>query len=104
MNQSSKGTVSWLWEFASPHKGGYIASLLFSTLGVACGMAPYFCAAQIVPALLKGKTSINFYGFYCLIAAGFWVLRYLFHGISTTLSHKSTFSVISEVRIRKMSL
>lgn len=100
MNQSSKGIVSWLWQFASPHKGGYIVSLVFATLGVACQMAPYFCVAQIVLALLRGETAISFYGFYCLIAAGFWVLRYLFHGISTTLSHQSTFAVISEVRIR----
>lgn len=100
MNQGSRGAVSWLWEFASPHKGGYLASLIFATLGVACGMAPYFCVAQIVLALLRGETALDFYGFYCLLAAGFWVLRYLFHGISTTLSHKSTFAVISEVRLR----
>ncbi|MGC4019305.1 MAG: ABC transporter ATP-binding protein [Muricomes sp.] len=100
MNQHSKGIVSWLWEFASPHKGGYIASLTFATLGVACQMAPYFCIAQIVLGLLRGETSLNFYGFYCLIAAGFWVLRYLFHGVSTSLSHKATFAVISEVRLR----
>lgn len=100
MNQDSRGTVSWLWEFASPHKGGYIASLIFATLGVACGMVPYFCVAQIVLALLRGETATGFYGLYCAAAAGFWVLRYLFHGISTTLSHKSTFAVISKVRLK----
>ncbi len=100
MNQDSRGIVSWLWEFASPHKGGYIASLIFATLGVACGMVPYFCVAQIVLALLRGETAISFYSFYCIIAAGAWLLRYLFHGISTTLSHKATFAVISEVRLR----
>ncbi len=100
MKQNSKGTVSWLWEFASPHKRGYIASLVFATLGVGCGMAPYFCVAQIVLALLRGETSISFYGFYCLIAAVFWALRYLFHGVSTSLSHKATFAVLSEVRLR----
>ncbi len=100
MKQNSKGTVSWLWEFASPHKRGYIASLVFATLGVGCGMAPYFCVAQIVLALLRGETSISFYGFYCLITAVFWALRYLFHGVSTSLSHKATFAVLSEVRLR----
>lgn len=99
MNQSSKGTVSWLCQFASPYKGGYIASLGFATLGVACGMAPYFCVAQIVLALLRGEADIGFYGLYCLAAAGFWVLRYLFHGVSTTMSHKATFAVLSEVRL-----
>jgi len=100
MNQDSRGTVSWLLEFASPHKKGYIASLIFSTLGVALGMVPYFCVAQIIIALLRGEASMNFYSNYCIIAAVSWLLRYLFHGISTTLSHKATFAVISEVRVR----
>lgn len=100
MNQSPRGTVSWLWQFASPHKGGYIASLVFATLGVACSMAPYFCVAQIVLALLRGETDVGFYGLACLAATGFWILRYLFHGVSTTLSHKSTFAVLAEVRLQ----
>ena len=100
MNQDSRGVVSWLWEFAYPHKGGYIASLIFATSGVACSMVPYFLVAQIVLALLRGETDMGIYGFYCLLAAGFWMLRYLFHGISTSLSHKSTFAVLSEVRLK----
>lgn len=93
MNQGSKGVLSWLWTFASPHKGGYAASLAFATLGVASAMAPYFCVSQIVLALLRGETSLRFYGLYCLLAAGFWALRYLFHAVSTSLSHKATFAV-----------
>lgn len=100
MDQGSRGAVSWLWEFASPHKGGYAASLIFATLGVAFGMAPYFCVAQIVLALLRGESALGFYGLYCLLASVFWALRYLFHGVSTSLSHKSTFAVLSQVRLR----
>lgn len=100
MNQKEKGAVSWLWEFARPHKDGYITALILAALGVACSMVPYFCAAQIVLGLLRGETAAGFYGVYCLAAAGFWTLRYLFHGISTTLSHKSTFAVLAEIRMR----
>ncbi len=99
-DKNLKSGLSPLLEWAAPHKGGYIASLTFATLGVACSMAPYFCAAQIVLALLRGEDNLRFYGFYCLLAAGFWILRYLFHGISTTLSHAATFAVISEVRLK----
>jgi ATP-binding cassette subfamily B protein len=63
MNQDSRGVVSWLWEFAYPHKGGYIASLIFATSGVACSMVPYFLVAQIVLALLRGETDMGIYGF-----------------------------------------
>ena len=43
---------------------------------------------------------MGIYGFYCVLAAGFWALRYLFHGISTSLSHQATFAVLSEVRLK----
>lgn len=99
-NKNKRRAFSPLFGWAAPHKNGYIASLTFATLGVVCGMAPYFCVAQIVLALLRGETARGFYGLYCLIGAGFWVLRYLFHGVSTTLSHISTFAVISEVRLK----
>ncbi|QQO07775.1 ABC transporter ATP-binding protein [Breznakiella homolactica] len=97
---AAKSTVGWLLDFASPHRRGYIASVIFATLGVACGMAPYFCVARMVIALIQGVREIPFYAAWCLWAAGFWVIRYLCHGVSTTLSHKATFAVISEVRLR----
>lgn len=100
MNQDSKGTIGWLWEFAAPHKKGYIASLTFATLGVAFSMAPYFCSAQIILGLLRGEAMLSFYAFYCILSAVFWLMRYICHGISTTLSHAATFAVISEVRLR----
>lgn len=100
MNKGSRSTVSWLYEFALPHKKGYIASVIFAALGVGFSILPYFCVAQIVIALLRGENNISFYGFYCLSASVFWVLRYIFHGISTSLSHKSTFAVLSEVRLK----
>ncbi|ULQ59447.1 ABC transporter ATP-binding protein/permease [Brucepastera parasyntrophica] len=55
---------------------------------------------RIVIALIQGIRDIPFYITWCLAAAGFWAVRYIFHGVSTTLSHKATFSVISEVRFR----
>lgn len=98
--KNGRGKLSPLLGWAAPHKGGYLASLTFATLGVACGMAPYFCVAQIVLGLLRGEGSLRFYSLYCLLTALFWALRYLLHGISTTLSHTATFAVISEVRLQ----
>ncbi|MCD7947904.1 MAG: ABC transporter ATP-binding protein/permease [Oscillospiraceae bacterium] len=100
MNEKPKGTVGWLWDFSDRHRGGYAASLICAALGVACGMAPYFCVSQIIIALMNQVRDPGFYGAYCLAAAGFWLMRYLFHGISTLLSHRATFSVLSEVRGR----
>ena len=100
MKNQEKGTVAWLMEFAAPHKAGYVTSVIFAVIGVALSIIPYFFAAQMIIHLLSGGREFSFYALYCAAAVGCWLLRYVFHGISTSLSHKATFSVISEVRLR----
>lgn len=101
MNEArKKSTVQWLAEWAAPHKGGYIASVVLALLGVACSVVPYFAVSRIVVALLSGERAVVFYLRWVGICAAFWILRYVFHSISTTFSHKATFAVISEVRRR----
>ncbi|MDL2214141.1 ABC transporter ATP-binding protein/permease [Clostridia bacterium OttesenSCG-928-O13] len=95
-----KTTINWLSEWAAPHKGGYIASVVLALLGVACSIVPYFAISKIVVQLLSGGKELGFYLQWTAICAVFWVLRYVLHSFSTTFSHKATFSVISEVRRR----
>lgn len=99
-DEKQKSTVGWLAEWAGPHMGGYIASVVLALPGVACSMVPYFAIAKIVVELLQGGKNLNVYLLWLGVCAAFWVLRYLFHSFSTTFSHKATFSVISEVRRR----
>lgn len=92
-----------LMSFAKPHKGGYIAAVLLATVGVASGLAPYFAMAQMVIRLVSGGKEFSFYIMWCGIAAIGFILKIVFANISTALSHKATFSVISEVRYRLTS-
>lgn len=95
-----KTTMNWLSEWALPHKGGYITSVVLALLGVGCSVVPYFAISKIVVKILSGEKEMDVYLRWIGICAVFWVLRYVFHSISTTYSHKATFSVISEVRRR----
>ncbi|WP_072912017.1 ABC transporter ATP-binding protein [Desulforamulus aeronauticus] len=87
-------------EFAAPHKSGYIASVLCAVIGVALSLAPYYFVGQMIVQLIRGGKELSFYLLYGLVITVLWLLRYIFHGISTNLSHKATFAVISEVRLR----
>lgn len=100
MQNKEKSTVSWLMEFAGPHKSSYIASVICAAIGVALSIAPYLFVGQMILHLIQNDRELPFYVSYCLFAVGIWLLRYIFHSISTSLSHKATFSVISEVRLR----
>ena len=100
MQNKEKSTVSWLMEFAGPHKSSYIASVICAVIGVILSIAPYLFVGQMILHLIQNDRELSFYVLYCLFSVGVWLLRYIFHSISTSLSHKATFSVISQVRLR----
>lgn len=93
-----KNTSMWLREWAYPHKKSYITSVIFAVIGVICGVVPYYAVTQIVIGLMQQKNERSYYIQWILVCAVLWILRYLFHAISTTLSHKATFQVIARVR------
>ena len=63
-----------------------------------CGIA--FIIIQIITALVNGTEELSRCLILCTWMAVFWVLRYVLHSISTSLSHHATFYVLSNTRIR----
>jgi ATP-binding cassette subfamily B protein IrtA len=101
MEQATRqGPLSRLAEFAAPHRGNYITSVVLAVLGVAVSMAPYFAVSQIVIRLVEGGRDLAYYLTWCGIAAAGFLGKVLLHNLSTALSHRATFAVISEVRRR----
>ncbi len=101
MNKPKKKSgFAYLVEFAGPHKGNYIAAVVLAVFGVACGIIPYFAVSRIVIRLIDGERSFSYFLMWCGVAALGFLGKVLLHNISTTLSHKATFAVLSEVRRR----
>lgn len=97
---AKKSTVSWLMEWATPYQTTYILSVLLAILGVLCGILPYYALTKIITGLLNFHKNTSYYVFWILMSAFLWILRYVFHGLSSSCSHKATFQVIA--RVRKM--
>jgi len=100
MKQKERNTISWLAGFAGEKKSLYIASVLFAILGVACSVLPYVIIGDMVAELIGGNRDWSFYLKDGVIMAVFWVGRVVFHGISTSCSHKATFHVLATIRKR----
>ena len=96
--EEKQNPFSRLAGFAKGHKRAYIACVVLAILGVAAGLVPYFAVAQMIITLVSGGKVLAYYLLWCGIAAAGFILKTVFGNISTTLSHKATFSVISEVR------
>ena len=103
MNQNTKqkrSAASWLLELSKGRYGEYALSVLAALLGVACSLAPYFIIIRLITALVNGTAELFGCLTLCAWMAGFWVLRYALHSVSTSLSHHATFHVLAGIRIR----
>ena len=98
MKRKEKSVFAWLREFAGSHKGLYTASVAAAVFGVLCSIVPYIIVGDMLANLLRGNKDWGFYLRDGLIMAAFWLGRVIFHGISTTCSHKATFHVLGNIR------
>ena len=99
-NEKQRSPFSWIWEFAGEHKPVYGLSVAFAAAGVVCGILPYFFVGDIVKKLLDGIRDIDVYTKSIIIIVFLWAGRCIFHSISTSLSHKATFTVLGNIRKR----
>ena len=103
MNKTSEpkcSASSWLMELAKGRRGEYVFSIIVALMGVACSLIPYFIIIRIITALVNGTAELSHCLTLCVWMAAFWVLRYVLHSISTSLSHHATFYVLADTRIR----
>lgn len=103
MNKSTeqkRSTASWLMELAERKYGEYALSIVTALLGVACSLIPYFIIIKIITALVNGTAELSHCLTLCVWMALCWILRYVLHSVSTSLSHHATFQVLANTRIR----
>ena len=103
MNKNSepkRSAASWLMELAEGQRGEYALSILSALLGVACSLIPYFIIIKIITELVNGTAELPQCLTLCAWMALCWVLRYVLHSVSTSLSHHATFRVLANTRVR----
>ncbi len=103
MNKSTeqkRSTASWLMELAERKRGEYALSIVTALLGVVCSLIPYFIIIKIITALINGTAELSHCLTLCVWMALCWILRYVLHSVSTSLSHHATFQVLANTRIR----
>ena len=94
--------LAWVLGQTGIHKGEYVLSVVLAVIGVGFSVAPYFVVAGIVGGLMEGNRDMHYYLTKSLIIGILWLLRILFHALSTATSHRATFAVLGEIRKRCM--
>ena len=98
-----RSPVSWLMELAAPRRWEYLFSVLTALAGVACSLTPSLIMIELIHALLNGTAEQAWCLNRCLVMGAWWVLRYVLHAVSTTLSHHATFHVLANIRMRLLN-
>ena len=90
--------VGRIWELGEKEHSKLITAVIMAVIGVACGMAPYFAAAEIIVLLLAGENAFAAYLPWLITAlAGFLIRTALYNG-ALAVSHKATFNILKTIR------
>ena len=98
--EPKRSATSWLMELADGRRREYALSVFTALLGVACSLIPYFIIIRIITALINGTAELKACLTLCAWMAVCWILRYMLHSVSTSLSHHATFHVLASTRTR----
>lgn len=72
--------------------------MCFALAGAAFQMMPFFVAARIIKNMIFGSGNMQGYIADCSLMAFMWLMRVLFHSLSTSESHQATFTVLGNIR------
>lgn len=98
MEEKSQGTFRELLKFTKSCRVKLIVSVIIAILGVGCGMLPYIMIAKITNQVLFGVKELGTYMLYIAIILLGYTGKVVFHGISTTLSHQSAYTILKDIR------
>lgn len=93
-----KSTSAWILEWAGQKKSYYVFSVILAIGNVVCKIIPYFIIIDVVKMFLNGSKNFNDYMYDAILIAVSFIIAELFHSLSTSLSHKATFTVLANIR------
>lgn len=97
-----KSPVVILWELAHKEHSKLKASVFIATVGVIAGVIPYIAASRILIYLMNGNSRLEFYLLWMGIGLVSYILKSILYSIALSVSHKATFSVLKDIRLRML--
>ena len=93
-----KSTSAWILQWAGQEKSSYVLSVILAIVNVICKIIPYFIIVDVVKLFLNGSKNFNYYLYDAILIGMMFIIAEIFHSLSTTLSHKATFTVLANIR------
>lgn len=100
MEQTKKGWFACLLSYAGGSKKRLIGSVILSVISVASGLVPYYCVFRMIEAFAAGRLTVQAIGLWCGYALLAYLVKVVFFGFSTMLSHYAAYHILEGLRLR----
>jgi len=97
-----KSPVVILWELAHKEHSKLKISVFIATVGVIAGVIPYIAASHILIYLMNGNGRLELYLLWMGIGLVSYILKSILYSIALSVSHKATFSVLKDIRLKML--
>ena len=94
----NQGWFGKLLSFAKHEKIKFVISILFSIISITSGLVPFFCAYKIIENIYLNTITFPITLYWCAIALAFYLIKIVFFGLSTGISHNMAFNVVAGLR------
>ena len=98
MKEKKKSAASWILDWAGQKRSAYVWSVVLAVGNVIFKIIPYFIIANVITMFLDGSNEFKEYLIKAIGIALSFIIAELFHSLSTSLSHKATFTVLANIR------
>lgn len=99
MEQRKKGTFQTILSFADECKATMIWSVICAIISVTGGFVPYYVTYQIIMLFFQETAAMGAIAGWCLTGLVGYIVKLVFYGISTTLSHQSAYRILENIRL-----
>ena len=93
-----QGWFGNLLGFARHQKLKFVISILFSVISITSGLVPFYCAYRIVEEIYRDCLSLSSGLYWCGVSLVFYIIKVVFFGLSTGISHHMAFNVVAGLR------
>lgn len=103
MKQQTKKQGNWLkilLSYAAPCRGKMAGSVLCAVVSVTGGFVPYLAVYEILRLFIEGDAEVKGIAVWSGIAMAGYLVKIVFYGISTVLSHVSAYTILEGLRLQ----
>ena len=98
--QKKQGWMASLLSYAAGSKKELLLSMVLSIISIVSSLLPFYCLYRVLDGFILGVADIGSIFTWCSLALAAYVVKVLFFGLSTGISHHAAYTILEGLRLR----